>query len=221
MIGVKPIQARFMESAEKLGRHNMVTLVTGFEPFGRATFNTSELVVRGLSAQGVANVVTAVLPTSYRRAASEVTDLLVEHRARMAVLLGQSRTASAIRLEQIAANLDDSVHADNDGEVRHRQPVQSDAPESYCSSLPLDVMVEAAGTFKEAVDLSVDAGGYVCNHVFFVAAHIVATTLQGCRCGFVHLPVVDVASDRLPRFVDIVRAWIESEQGMEAADGPR
>jgi len=195
----------------------MVTLVTGFEPFGGATFNTSELVVRALSAGGADNVVTAVLPTSYSRAASAITDLLLAHRPRMTVLLGQSRTASSIRLEQVAANLDDSVHPDNDGAVRRRQPIWSDAPESYPSSLPLDRMAEAAGSCGEAIEMSRDAGGYVCNHVFFVTAHTVATALPGSRCGFVHLPIVDDASDRLPGFVDVVRAWIASGGAREAS----
>lgn len=196
----------------------MATLVTGFEPFGSATFNTSELVVRALSADPDPNVVTAVLPTSYHRAESRIADLLDEHRPRAVVLLGQSRTTRSIRLEQVAANLDDSRHPDNDGKVRRGRPILSEAPETYRSSLPLEFMAETARSFNESVDLSVDAGGYVCNHVFFMAMHLAATQLPCSRCGFAHLPAVDASSSRLARFVGIVRAWIASGLRSEATD---
>ena len=75
-------------------------------------------------------------------------------------------------------------------------------------SLQLDRMADIARDFGEEVLFSRDAGGFVCNHVFFTAAHLVATLYSECRCGFVHLPMVRASDERLARFVEIARTWI-------------
>ncbi|MDJ0942478.1 MAG: pyroglutamyl-peptidase I [Kiloniellales bacterium] len=186
----------------------MANLVTGFEPFGGASCNPSELVVSALAALGDPAVVTAVLPTSYRRAEAGIGDLLRAHRPRRALMLGLAGEAVRIRLEQVALNLNDAAAPDNDGEVRQGQRILAGAPVGYWSTLPLGRMAETARGLGEEVELSRDAGGYVCNHAFFTAAHLAATAFPGTRTGFVHLPRVERSDKRLEAFVDIVRAWI-------------
>jgi pyroglutamyl-peptidase len=186
----------------------MRTLVTGFEPFGGLRANSSELVVTALAASGEPGVITAVLPTSYRRAEERIGDLLHAHRPRTVLLLGLDENAPRIRLEQVALNLDDSYAPDNDGEVRLRRRIIEEAPVGYWSSLPLEPLVAAARGLREDVDFSHDAGGYVCNHVYFTAAHLVGTEFPRIRCGFVHLPFLHGAGDHLTRLLDIVRIWI-------------
>lgn len=185
----------------------MTTLVTGFEPFGGAHSNASELAVTALGALGEAGVVTAVLPTSYRRAGAGIGELLRAHRPRRVLMLGLAAGTAQLRFEQVALNLDDSAAPDNDGEVRLRRRIVEEAPVGYWNSLPLDRMAETARDLGEEVAFSRDAGGYVCNHVFFTAAHLAATDLPGTDAGFVHLPEVGGADKRLKRFVAILRAW--------------
>ena len=186
----------------------MTTLITGFEPFGGARCNSSELVVTALADLDRADVVTAVLPTSYRRAEAGIGDLLRVHRPRRVLMLGLAGGAAQMRFEQVALNLNDCAAPDNDGEVRLRQRIVAEAPVGYRSTLPLGRMAEAAGRLGEEIEFSRDAGGYVCNHVFFTAAHLAASDLPGTDAGFVHLPAVEQADSRLKRFVEIVRAWI-------------
>lgn len=190
---------------------SMTTLVTGFEPFGGSKVNSSELVVTALAALGELGVITAVLPTSYRRAEARIGDLFRAHRPRTVLMLGLAENAARICLEQVALNLDDSDAPDNDGEVRLRQRIVEGAPVGYWSSLQLDRMAEAARDLGEEVVFSHDAGGYVCSHVFFMAAHLVATEFLGSRCGFVHLPAVQGSGERLTRLLDIVRIWIAEQ----------
>ena len=186
----------------------MTTLVTGFEPFGGASSNPSELVVTALAASGDADLVTAVLPTSYRRAEDAIGNLLDNHRPRRVLMLGVDGGAARIRFEQVALNLNDAPAPDNDGEVRQRQRIATQAPVGYWSGLPLGRMAETARGLGEEVEFSRDAGGYVCNHVFFTAAHLAATRFPGTCAGFVHRPAVEEADKRLKGFVEIVRAWI-------------
>ncbi len=187
----------------------MTILVTGFEPFGQSAVNASAVVVTSLAGARLRGVVTAVLPTSYRRAGAHVADLLRAHRPSTVVMLGLAGSAARICIEQVASNLDDCAAPDNDGEVRLRRRIIEGAPDRYPSSLQLDRMADTARKLGERVRFSRDAGGYVCNHVFFTTAHMVAAGLPGSRCGFVHLPPIPRPDDeRMARFVGIVRAWI-------------
>jgi pyroglutamyl-peptidase len=186
----------------------MTTLVTGFEPFGGFKVNSSELVVTALAAGNEPGVITALLPTSYRRAEARIGELLHAHQPHTVLLLGLSESASRICLEQVALNLDDSDAPDNDGEVRLRRRIIEEAPVGYWSSLQLEPMAEAARDLREEVGFSHDAGAYVCNHVYFTATHLVATELPRTRCGLVHLPALRGPGRRLTSLLKIVRIWI-------------
>lgn len=186
----------------------MTRLVTGFDAFGGLKVNSSEIVVEALAALGESGVVADVLPTSYRRAAARLVELFHLHRPRTVLMLGLAENATRIRLEQVALNLDDADAPDNDGEVRLRRRIVEEGPVGYWSSLRLNPMAKAARDLGEDVDFSHDAGGYLCNHVFFTAAHLAATDFPATRCGFVHLPPLQKSDERLGRFLDIVRSWI-------------
>ena len=186
----------------------MTTLVTGFDPFGESKLNASELVVTALAALNEPGLVTAILPTSYRRAEERIDELLRAHRPHLVLMLGLSGKATNICLEQVALNLNDSDAPDNDGEIRIRKRIHEDGPVGYWSSLPLEAMAADARRLGEEIVFSRDAGSFVCNHLFFTAAHLVATKHPNCRCGFVHLPPLESPGERLERFVEIVRYWI-------------
>lgn len=183
-------------------------LITGFEPYAGASFNPSELIVKELAAFKEPGVVTALIPTSYRRAESDIVDLLQIHQPSIVLMLGLKRSASQLCLEHVALNMDNSITPDNDGEVRVRERIIAKAPDSYSNSLQLDHMADIASDQGEPVDYSRDAGGYVCNHLFFITAHLAATEFENCRCGFVHVPPLEESSERLPRVVQIIRDWI-------------
>ena len=189
----------------------MTTLVTGFEPFGDSDINSSELVVTALDYLEVPEIVTAVLPTSYRRAEAHMGELLHAHRPDSVLMLGLAQSTPGIRFEQVALNLDDCDAPDNDGDVRERQKITEGAPVGYWSSFDLERMAAVARDMGEEVFFSHDAGGYVCNHGFFTTAHLIATEFPDTRCGFVHLPPVPVSDERLLRFVEIVRSWVEGQ----------
>jgi len=184
-------------------------LVTGFEPYGGLDFNPTEHIVNTLSASGGADLVTALLPTSYRRAETELVDLLSRHRPAAVLMLGLNQYSSRLCFEQVASNLDNSLAPDNEGDIRVRKCIVDTAPRSYPNTLRFELMESIATDAGEPVDYSNDAGGYVCNHVFFIAAHHIATELEDCRYGFVHIPLVAAHSARLTIFAVLVRDWIE------------
>jgi pyroglutamyl-peptidase len=184
------------------------TLLTGFEPFGASSVNTSQLVVETIEARHLTGVVTAVLPTSYRRGEERLRELVEAHDPAAVVMLGLDVGTVHLRLEQVALNLDDAIALDNDGDVRLRRRIVDGAPIGYWSSLDLDALAETARRLGEQVVFSHDAGGYVCNHVFFVASHIAAVGTGRMGCAFVHLPPVTGPGDRVSRMVEVVAAWL-------------
>jgi len=190
----------------------MTIIVTGFDAFAGAEVNSSQLVIDALAETVHDDVITAVLPTSYRKAGTRIRELIRMHRPKEVLMLGLADGEKAVLLEQVALNLDDCASPDNDGDVRLRQRIKDDAPIGYWSSLPLNHMAEIAWQLGQDIGFSHDAGGFVCNHVFFTAAHVLSTELPECICGLVHLPFISGPGEKLTQILEIVQAWI--------ADGP-
>jgi pyroglutamyl-peptidase len=159
--------------------------VAGFARFGAHAVNPAEEVVRGLAARE-AELATAVLPVSYRRAEAGLAALLASSPAAL-LLLGRHE-GEVIRLERVALNLDDAAAADEDGETRAGAPIRPSGPVGHWSSLPLAAFAAALERRGLPFVWSRDAGGFLCNHVFWLAREWCERTGRAIPCGFVHLP---------------------------------
>lgn len=164
----------------------MKVLVTGFEPFAGASLNPSGEIVKRLSGE---NLVTAVLPVTYEGAAAELMRLVREHQLSAVVCLGQAEGRSTISFERVAINLDDASLADNDGVTRVDQPIVPSGPDAYFTTLPVRELAEAVKSAGVPASLSLSAGTFVCNHIFYELQKALAGT--GVRSGFVHVPLMD------------------------------
>jgi pyroglutamyl-peptidase len=179
-------------------------LVTGFEPFGVHRENPSEQVVRALA--GRAGLAAAVLPVSYRRAEARLGALLDATQPRALLLLGLA-AGEAIRLERVARNLDVADACDEDGEARAGRAIAAAGPASHASTLPLDRFAEALERLSLPTAWSEDAGGFLCNHVFYWARERLERSGRTIPCGFVHLPPLEAIA--LARQVEGVSACLE------------
>jgi pyroglutamyl-peptidase len=164
------------------------TLVTGFEPFGAQEVNPSQLLVDALQHEGV---VTAVLPVSYVRAAEDLTRAVRAAEPDLVVCFGLAERRREVSVERFALNLDDAESADNDGVVQ-AAPIDPDGPVAYRSGLPVDEIVAALRAAEIAAGASRDAGGYLCNHVFYALSRLLERERPRTRGGFVHVPPLDV-----------------------------
>jgi pyroglutamyl-peptidase len=174
-------------------------LVTGFEPFGGSADNPSAEIVSGLAPRP--DLVTEVLPVAYADIDRTLADLLDRHQPSAVLLIGLAEPTTGVRLEQIALNLDDSIGADNRGEIRRRQPIDPSGPVAYRSTLPLEQLADLAADHGVAVEWSRDAGGFLCNHSFFVTRSLRPTI----PAGFIHVGR-DTPVDRLVPLFDAVVA---------------
>ncbi len=167
-------------------------LVTGFGPFHTVETNTSELIVQELQNKFVEKdgfcLQTRIFPVIYDRASEEITETIRTTNPEILIMIGVSKTAKKMQLEQVARNLDCSETFDNQNVVRKNHRILDDGPDQYCTSLPLD---EYADTLTEAgisTIVSNDAGGFLCNHYYYRACHYFAVTPVDCVCLFVHVP---------------------------------
>ncbi len=163
-------------------------LVTGFERFDVHRLNPSEEVVKALPAGG--DLRTSVLPVAFRRAAALLEALLEEARPRAVLMLGL-HAGPEIRLERLARNRDDADACDEDGERRPAAAISAAGPVTYPSTLPLDAFARALTDAGLPWTWSDDAGGFLCNHVFYRAREWVERLGLAIPCGFVHLPPFD------------------------------
>lgn len=187
-------------------------LLTGFEPFGKASSNPSGEIVKQIA---VDNIITAILPVAYAQSAERLLALIAEHNPDVVISLGQAEGRTQITPERVAINLDDARLADNEGVMRNDVKILEDGPDAYFSTLPIKEIVEAIQTKGIPAAVSLTAGAFLCNHIFYVAQNKFAGT--SVRSGFVHVPLMDSQAPEFPglptmpldQMVTAVRAMLE------------
>ena len=168
-------------------------LLTGFEPFGKATLNPSGEIVKQISGD---NIITAILPVAYAQSAERLLALIAEHKPEVVICLGQAEGRTHISPERIAINLDDARLADNEGVIRNDVPIVAGGPVAYESTLPIKEIVKAVNDAGVPAAVSLSAGAFLCNHVFYVAQDLFKGTKV--RSGFVHVPLMDEQAGEFP-----------------------
>ena len=169
-------------------------LLTGFEPFGKASLNPSGEIVKQISGE---NIVTAILPVAYEQSAEALLALIEQHKPDVVISLGQAEGRTQITPERIAINLDDARLADNEGVMRNDVPILVGGPVAYESTLPIKAIVHALRSEGIPAEVSNSAGTYVCNHVFYGLMHL-CRHIPGMRAGFVHIPYLPEQAAKLP-----------------------
>jgi pyroglutamyl-peptidase len=191
-------------------------LVTGFEPFGGETINPSAALVEALSTApppGI-HLETAVLPVAYARSADALRAVVRAAAPDLAICFGQAEGRTGISIERFAHNLDGPDRPDNDG-VSSGVEIDPDGPVAYRSTLPVPEIVAALRAEGIPARESRDAGGFLCNHVFYVLMQTLERDRPQARGGFVHVPLLpeqaldaDAASMPLDVLVQAARVAI-------------
>lgn len=167
----------------------MKVLVTGFDPFGGETVNASLEAVRRLPARiGTLEVETAALPTSYSRSLDALEMAIARAQPDIVLCVGQAGERAALRVERVAVNVQDARIPDNDGAQPAGAPVVAGGPAAYLSTLPVRSAVAALHAEALPAELSMSAGTFVCNHVFYGLMHLAAMRRHAFRGGFLHVP---------------------------------
>jgi pyroglutamyl-peptidase len=134
-----------------------------------------------------------VLPVVWALAAEELERVLDGGRPELVVCFGQADGRTHVEIERFALNFDEG--SDEAGESRKAE-IDPGGPVARRSSLPVDEVVEALRAEGIPAAASRDAGGFLCNHVFYALMGALAQR-SGMRGGFVHVPLLpEQALDR-------------------------
>ena len=124
-----------------------------------------------------------------------------------------NRGTTKIDINLAALNVKDALIEDNMGRKPWNEPILADAPAAYFATIPVHEIVRSLRAQKLPVQLEFASGGYVCNEIFYRAAHAYAGTTT--KVGFVHVPLLPemVFDERLARPLEetstILKAIIE------------
>lgn len=188
-------------------------LVTGFEPFAGDTFNPSGAIARclhGWKPDGVTEVVGIELPCMFGAAIDAMRSAIDVHGPEIVIALGQATSRASISVERVAINLDDARIPDNAGRQPIDEPVVAGAPAAYFSSLPIKSIVAQICRAGIPASVSQTAGTFVCNHVFYGLAHLIATREPKTRGGFIHVPCTPEQAASMPEMPSMSLAIIEA-----------
>jgi pyroglutamyl-peptidase len=173
-------------------------LISGFKPFGGATLNPSELLVNVLERDQISGVelFAVVLPVEFDRSAEILLEKVKQIQPDIVIAFGQAEGRTAINPEKIAINLDDARIPDNSGDERNKVVIDKNGLDSYVTTLPIENMVDAMKRAGYPAEISLSAGTFVCNHIFYKLQKILIGS--NIRSGFVHLPLVTEQSSEFP-----------------------
>lgn len=168
----------------------MSVLLLAFESFGGEQINPSLEVALRLEGAiiGSHRVVVQVLPVAFAHAAVPLRAALQREQPQYVLALGQAGGRSELSLERVAINLIDARIADNAGAQPLDIPVIANGPAAYFATLPIKAMRRALLERGIPTQLSLTAGSFVCNQVFYLLMHELAASGASARAGFIHVP---------------------------------
>ena len=172
-------------------------LVTGFEPFDKSSLNPSKSIVRELEQDSsLVNLETLILPVDFKSAAKLLIEKVDSAKPDVVICLGQAEGRSAITPERVAINIDDARIPDNAGNKPTDAPIVIGGPDAYFSTLPVKNLVTVIESVGAPASLSLSAGTFLCNHVFYALQHHCRD--RKIESGFIHVPLMESQGSEFP-----------------------
>ncbi len=173
-------------------------LITAFEPFGGSEVNTSAAVLEKLPGEiGGAKVEKTLLPVVFGKAAEKA----LSYTADCVFLLGEAGGRTAVTSELRGRNVRNARIPDNEGNKPEGGKIFVDGPEEYLTVFPVDGIVEEMKAEGYGIEVSGDAGTYVCNDTFYLTGVKSAVPVQ-----FIHVPA---EREKAQEYMTTVRVFIE------------
>lgn len=167
-------------------------LLTGFGPFPGMPHNVSADLVERLAAVAGQRFQDhsfhdAVLDTEWSRMPEQLADLYREVTPVLALHFGVARSAREIRIERIARN-SCRMDADAAGLLPAAASVIAGGPAEEETRLPLDRIYQRLRGKGLPVQISDDAGGYLCNAALYHGLAHCRACGGATQVGFIHVP---------------------------------
>jgi pyroglutamyl-peptidase len=176
-------------------RDRSVILLTGFGPFPGAPRNASSALIENLALLAGSRlpgyvVHAETLPTEWQAGPARLAELLEELDPVIALHFGVSHRARGFVVETRARNTRQDIF-DACGASPEALVVAEGGPDEMAATLPAGLIVERLRRRSIPVQLSRDAGGYLCNAVLYhslAEARSRGSRGVGPRRGFIHIP---------------------------------
>jgi len=173
----------------------MRILLTGFEPFGGSDVNPSQLVVESITEESIASsvgmeIARIILPVRKGEAARRLIETVDSVRPDAVICLGQASRRSVVSVERVFINLRDYELPDDRGVCARDEPIDSDGPAAFFSTLPAHDMAQAIRGLGIPAELSYSAGAYLCNEVGYMLMSHLERTARAIPAGFIHVPML-------------------------------
>lgn len=168
----------------------MTILLTGFEPFAGESINPSWQIAKVFDQQyvGQHQIHALELPCVFQESQKTLDQAIETHRPDMVIALGQAEGRTDVSFERFAVNLDHARIPDNKGNQPQEQEILPGGPTAYPTTLPIQRLAARLKAAGIPASLSLSAGTFVCNHVFYHLQHRFRQT--AVQSGFIHLPVL-------------------------------
>lgn len=174
-------------------------LLTGFEPFGGSQTNPSQLVALALDGKGVGRcqIKSDVLPVDRIDGPQALLEKMAFYHPAAVVCLGEASRRAVVSVEKIAVNWMDFRIPDNQGEQLSDQMIDPEGPAAYFSTLPVREICMEILSGGIPAEISMSAGTFLCNQVFYTGLHSLATQSLVVPMGFIHLPSLPEQASRV------------------------
>lgn len=175
-------------------------LLTGFGPFPGAPVNPTGPLIRALkrklqSRAGI-QVDTHVFRTTYGAVDRELPRLLARKKPDTLLMFGLATRSRGLRVETQARNRI-SRHPDASGVMPDRHRIAAGAPRTLPIRGPKATLLRAAKSGTLPARLSVNAGDYLCNYLYWHALEASKRDGGPSRAVFIHVPPLD--EPKVPR----------------------
>lgn len=190
----------------------MRILATAFDPCAdEPAPNPSQVVLDRLTPPHGAHLEKRTLPTVYGAAGDLLLAAIANTRPHLVLMTGvaYSITTPTVRIETTARNADTSPRPDNAGQTG-RPIIIPDAPPTLHTTIPLDHVRAALGHAGIRYTISGDAGGYLCNHAYYLALHTISQESPPAACVFAHVgPGAEAIAEAVRACQTIMRVLAE------------
>lgn len=160
-------------------------LITGFEPFGAETTNSSWDAITALE-EAIPNVglVKLRLPVSFSKAPALAIETIERENPNAVICVGQAGGRACVNIERLAVNLANAVSANADGYRPRNKPIIADGEPGLFTTIPVEELVDAVRSCGVPCHPSQTAGLYVCNTLLYRVLH----HFPSLPITFVHMP---------------------------------
>jgi len=168
----------------------MNIILTGFEPFNGSSSNPSAEVIKKFPADLFSehNLIREILHVDSVKAVEWLKKAIQENQPDIILLLGEATNRPVVSIEKVAINWMDFRIADNSGNQVLDQSVMEDGPAAFFSTIPVSLIHGQLKAAHIPAEISLSAGAYLCNQVFYSSLYYSSLVDIKCLCGFIHLP---------------------------------